>query len=92
MLKIVHPHAVRAVQLKAVWHRGGSGAWTNVDNLRQMQLPGITEAFLPLTTPTTDLDRIAGQARHVALASLAGGIDVDVVVFDRRGRLVGRTQ
>ena len=33
--------------------------------------------------------RIAGQARETALAALAGGADVDVRVFDRRGRLIG---
>ncbi len=35
--------------------------------------------------------RIAEQAREVALATLAGGIAVDVAVFDRTGTLIGRT-
>ena len=34
--------------------------------------------------------RIAAQARAVAQATLAGKINVDVVVYDRRGALVGR--
>ncbi|MFQ5984025.1 MAG: cobalt-precorrin-5B (C(1))-methyltransferase [Alphaproteobacteria bacterium] len=34
-------------------------------------------------------DVVAGRARDVALATLAGGIDVDVAVFDRAGKLVG---
>ena len=33
--------------------------------------------------------RIAEQARETALAVLAGGTQVDVRVFDRRGRLIG---
>jgi len=32
---------------------------------------------------------VAGRAREVALATLAGGIAVDVAVFDRAGRLIG---
>jgi cobalt-precorrin-5B (C1)-methyltransferase len=32
---------------------------------------------------------VAAQAREVALATLAGGIAVDVMVFDRGGRLIG---
>ncbi len=35
--------------------------------------------------------RIAAQARATALATLAGTVYVDVVVFDRHGTLVGRT-
>lgn len=35
-------------------------------------------------------DAVARRARDTALACLAGGIAVDVVVFDRRGALVGR--
>jgi cobalt-precorrin-5B (C1)-methyltransferase len=33
---------------------------------------------------------VARRAREVALATLAGGTDVDVVVFDRSGALLGR--
>ena len=33
---------------------------------------------------------VAGRAREVVLATLAGGAAVDVVVFDRGGRLIGR--
>ncbi len=35
-------------------------------------------------------DTVARRARDVALATLAGGVAVDVVVFDRRGELIGR--
>lgn len=35
-------------------------------------------------------DAIARRARDVALATLAGGIDVAVVIFDRQGQLLGR--
>src|SRR6185437_5584966 len=34
-------------------------------------------------------DLIAAQAREVALATLAGAVTVDVVVFDRAGALIG---
>ncbi|MCH7539761.1 MAG: cobalt-precorrin-5B (C(1))-methyltransferase [Proteobacteria bacterium] len=34
-------------------------------------------------------DQVARRAREVALATLAGGIAVDVAIFDRAGRLVG---
>lgn len=34
-------------------------------------------------------DKVARNARSVALATLAGGIDVDVVIFDRKGELIG---
>ncbi len=34
--------------------------------------------------------RVAGAAREVALATLAGGVDVDVVVFDRQGEALAR--
>ena len=35
-------------------------------------------------------DRVAAGAREVALAALAGDVDVEVLVFDRKGQLVGR--
>ena len=35
-------------------------------------------------------DRVAAGAREVALASLAGGVQVEVLVFDRQGHQVGR--
>ncbi len=35
---------------------------------------------------------IAARAREVALATLAGGIAVDVAVFDRAGRLIGHAE
>ncbi len=34
-------------------------------------------------------DKVARNARAVALATLAGGIDVDVAIFDRKGELIG---
>jgi len=34
-------------------------------------------------------DAVARRARETALAVLAGGVDVDVAVFDRGGRLIG---
>ena len=34
-------------------------------------------------------DAVARKAREVALATLAGGIDVDVAIFDRKGKLIG---
>jgi len=36
-------------------------------------------------------DAVARQAREVALAVLSGGVDVEVIVYDRQGKLVGRT-
>jgi cobalt-precorrin-5B (C1)-methyltransferase len=36
-------------------------------------------------------DLIARRARATALATLAGGVAVDVVIFDRRGVMIGRT-
>ena len=35
-------------------------------------------------------DRIAAEARETALATLAGRIAVEVVIFDRKGEVVGR--
>lgn len=35
-------------------------------------------------------DVVAKGAREVALASLAGGTDIEVLIYDRQGRLVGR--
>ena len=35
-------------------------------------------------------DRVAAGAREVALAALAGDVEVEVLVFDRKGQLVGR--
>lgn len=35
-------------------------------------------------------DAVARRARDAALATLAGGIDVEVVIFDRQGQLLGR--
>ena len=35
--------------------------------------------------------RIAAQAREAALATLSGGINVDVAVFDRNGGLLANT-
>ncbi len=35
-------------------------------------------------------DRVAAEARRVALGVLAGGVEVEVLVFDRKGKLVGR--
>ncbi len=42
------------------------------------------EADLPLA------DLTAGRARQTALATLAGGIDVDVLVVDRQGAIIGK--
>ncbi len=42
------------------------------------------DARLPLA------DLVARRAREVALATLSGGVEVDVVVFDRTGAVVGR--
>lgn len=33
---------------------------------------------------------VARQARAVALATLAGGTDVETILFDRAGHIVGR--
>ena len=44
---------------------------------------------LGLATDLPIAEVIARQAREVALATLAGDIAVDVVVFDRQGKLIG---
>jgi len=36
-------------------------------------------------------NRVAKRAREVILASLAGEITVDVLIFNHKGKLVGRT-
>jgi hypothetical protein len=36
--------------------------------------------------------RIAEQAREVALATLAGGVAIDVAVFSREGTLLGHAE
>ncbi|MDP6927847.1 MAG: hypothetical protein QGG84_12260, partial [Rhodospirillales bacterium] len=35
-------------------------------------------------------DAVAARARGVAMATLAGGTEVDVMIFGRTGELVGR--
>ena len=47
-------------------------------------LPLAREHDLPLA------DTVAARAREVALATLSGGIELDVVVIDRAGTIVGR--
>ena len=37
-------------------------------------------------------ERVARQAREVALATLAGGIAVDVAIFDRHGDLLAHAR
>ena len=37
-------------------------------------------------------DRVAKQAREAALAVIAGGIELDVMVFDRTGNLIGHAR
>ena len=44
----------------------------------------VREAGLPLA------DHVAGGARQTALATLAGGVAVDVIVIDRAGAIVGQ--
>ncbi len=44
----------------------------------------VREAGLPLA------DHVAGGARQTALATLAGGVAVDVIVIDRSGAIVGQ--
>ncbi len=44
------------------------------------------DAHLPLA------DHVASRAREAALATLASGISVDVIVIDRSGAIVGRTE
>lgn len=36
-------------------------------------------------------DAVARQAREAALAVVSGGVDVEVIIFDRQGALIGRT-
>ncbi|MEQ8667117.1 MAG: cobalt-precorrin-5B (C(1))-methyltransferase [Rhodospirillales bacterium] len=36
-------------------------------------------------------DAVARQAREAALAIVAGGVDIEVIIFDREGRMIGRT-
>ena len=36
-------------------------------------------------------DAVARQARETALAIVAGGCDIEVIIFDREGALIGRT-
>jgi cobalt-precorrin-5B (C1)-methyltransferase len=48
-------------------------------------LVAATPAFAPALA-----DRIAAQARQVALATLAGDSAIEVAIFDRQGALIGR--
>lgn len=46
---------------------------------------------LPVDAAAVLVQRIADRAREVALATLAGRIDVEVLVFDRTGELLARS-
>ncbi len=66
---------------------GGGGALA--EDARRANTAGqvldmAAQAGLPLG------DRIAAMARETALGVLAGGVAVEVVIFDRESRLVGR--
>jgi cobalt-precorrin-5B (C1)-methyltransferase len=59
---------------------------------RSAESVGEVVAMLAPALRTDLARRIAEGCREVALATLAGGIAVDVVVFDRQGALLGGTQ
>jgi cobalt-precorrin-5B (C1)-methyltransferase len=62
---------------------------TIVQTVRPAQSAGeVLSVAGPFARPLADL--IARRARETALATLAGGSAVDVVVFDRGGALLGR--
>jgi len=52
---------------------------------------GLQALNLSQTANVPLADRVARGAREVALAALAGGTSVDVLVFDRQGNLVGQS-
>ncbi len=37
-------------------------------------------------------DAVAKQAREVALATVSGGVDIGIIIFDREGNLIGKTE
>ena len=53
---------------------------TGLEALKLSQAAGVALA-----------DRVAVGAREVAMATLAGGTEVHVVVYDRQGILVGKS-
>ena len=57
---------------------------------REAESAGQVLAALDPALRTGLAQAIAERAREVALATLAGGVAVDVAVFDRDGALLGR--
>lgn len=56
------------------------------------QASGAGEALIAATPEFAPavVARIAAMAREVALATLAGGVEIDVAIFDRNGQLQGQ--
>jgi len=59
------------------------------DIARQVRTANTAAEALDIATGLPLADVIAAQARSVALATLAGGVQVDVFVVDRKGERVG---
>jgi len=76
-------------------------ARSSLDLARLAALAGDPDAAQKIAAANTGMEalqiagpglagRVAAGAREVALAALAGDMDVEVLVYDRQGRLVGR--
>ncbi len=68
---------------------GSGGDNESVAAARSAKSAGEVLAFAGDRVPAL-AERVAARAREVALATLAGGTAVDVIVFDRHGGLLGR--
>ena len=61
LLEVVDPHAVGAVHLQVVGHGVGAAAGAHVDDLGEMELPGVAETLFALARAVADAHRIAGE-------------------------------
>ena len=59
------------------------------DVIKKIQIANTAAEVLTLTEGINVPDVIAAQARAVALATLSGGVVVDVLVVDRKGERIG---
>ena len=62
VLKIVDPHSIRPVQAQLMRHLLCPASRSEVDDLRQVELPGVAKAFLTFLHLPVDVYGVTGQA------------------------------
>jgi cobalt-precorrin-5B (C1)-methyltransferase len=80
--------SVDMAALRATLQQVGSDDGSMVNALKAVSAGAILEIARDRALPLGDA--VARQARAVALATLAGGTAVEVILFDRAGTIVGR--